>query len=299
MPTELAQLERPTLTPAFSELGSPALHNLPQTSLAADSFEETSVKKSSLRKSSFEKSSLKEHSLEAYRFTAKSFYQDSFDNSNFYLSSFSFNNYSTTSLQAASFQQNNFQQNSFQQTSFRNRSLQTNSFQTESFKAQSFQNHSFERRPCTTELAQRQARTCSTELAELHRRTFESPTSSFQLRTAQLCFGEASLPCGGLLRTAGPQGGVLRDSFSLLPSLAVDKLELGALPPWLKLLSLSLEKELASLSLADFPYFEVFCGKMHQNAKMVHVVPRAQKFTKSAPLYKSATYRGVMPCSSS
>ena len=40
--------------------------------------------------------------------------------------------------------------------------------------------------------------------------------------------------CGGKLETASPQGGVLSDKL-LSHSLTLDQLDLGALPPWLKL----------------------------------------------------------------
>ena len=105
------------------------------------------------------------------------------------------------------------------------------SFQPDSFSGQSFKKHSLPRRPLPTELSELQARTCRTELAQLQKRTFESPALSLELCTARFCqtsFEETSLPCGGQLLTAGPQGGVLESSFFGAHSLTLYKLELDA-----------------------------------------------------------------------
>ena len=104
-------------------------------------------------------------------------------------------------------------------------------------------------RTCTTELAQLQRTTLKPELAQLQERTFGSPTLSFQLPLRS--FEKASLPCGGQLKTAGLQGGVLDESFFLSTQLDLDKLELDAVASWLKLLSLPPKRKVCVLKLSS------------------------------------------------
>ena len=145
------------------------------------------------------------------------------------------------------------QPNSFEDSSSEDSSLQEDSLDRASFQRTALTTElaQLQRRTLTTELAELERRTLTTELAELERRTLttelaeldstalhtelEQPkqtalkkaASSIDLTTAQLCVGVGSFSnlCGSQLGTAGPQGGVLNDSFPTL-SLTLDQLEL-------------------------------------------------------------------------
>ena len=245
------------------------------SSLEDSSFEENSLEDSSFEESSLEDSSFEENSLEDSSFEENSLEDSSFEESILEDSSLEESSLEDSSLEKSSLEPSSFEDSSLEEETLSNSSFDRNSFQERSLRDSSFPedslaDKSFQRTASTTELAQLQRRTSSTELAELERtalhtelaqlernssreKALESPASSLELTTAQLCFSTASLSTlsGASFSTSRLRGGVLRSTACLLPSLTLTSLM--PRPWWLKLRRW--RKELAVPSLAEFPNF--------------------------------------------
>ena len=235
-----------------------------EETFSESSFENSSFNQSSLEESSFTKSSFPTSSLEESSFEQSSFEENTFNKSSFDQHSFTACSFNKSSFEESRFGTSSFDKHSFTKSSLAQSSLQPNSFEDSSSEDSSFQEDSldkasFQRTALTTELAQLQRRTSTTELAKLERRTltlelaeldstalhteleqleepvFRRAASSLELSTAHFAVRSLATLCGPGSLTIRAQGGVLSIQLLTPYQLDRDQLDLGALPPWLKL----------------------------------------------------------------
>ena len=239
-------------------------------SLETDTFSQNSFETNSFQESSFEESSLAKGSFEESSFGTSSFDKHSFTKSSLEESSLQPDSFEDTSLAEGSFPPEDCLVASTFEKSFNKQTLDKDSFQRSSFRSSqdSLTGQNFQTSTSTTELSQLQATPLPTELEQLEctslRQTalskaalssaLKSPASRLELHPAQDAAAKLTLfPVGLSLRTAHPQGGVVKGKLALL-QLDMDKLEFPR-PSWLKLCALELPKGSFVLLLSSFPEF--------------------------------------------
>ena len=109
-----------------------------------------------------------------------------------------------------------------------------------------------ERRTLTLELAELDSTALHTDLEQLEEPALKKAALSLELSTAHFAVRSLATLCGPVSWTIRAQGGV--PSIQLLTPYQLDRdqLDLGALPPWLKLAWSFLKSELLLSKLSTF-----------------------------------------------